>query len=128
MKSVNDLTLIGHVGNPPEMRTTTAGTRVAKFSLATNFKIRDDERTDWHRCVAFGKLADIVEQYVGKGDRLYLEGRLHYSQTEGEGGTRYWTEIIVEELVMLGSDGEKRSPQTAARASSGSEDGSGLPF
>jgi single-strand DNA-binding protein len=69
-------------------------------------------------------LVDVVEHYVGKGDRLYLEGRLHYSQTEGGGGTRYWTEIIVEELVMLGSDGEKRSPRPAARASRGSGDGS----
>lgn len=111
MKSVNDITLIGHVGNAPEVRATTAGTRVAKLSLATNTKIREAERTDWHRCVFFGKLADIVEQYVSKGDRLYVRGRVEYSTTtDADENTRYYTDVIVNELVMLGG-GTKASAQ-----------------
>jgi single-strand DNA-binding protein len=61
------------------------------------------EKTEWHRITAWDRIADLIEQYVHKGDRLYVEGSLEYSQTEDEGGKpRYWTDIIVRELVMLG--------------------------
>ncbi len=110
-RSLNKVTLIGNVGGDPEIRSTTTGTRVAKLSLATSrrFQGRDgqnQERTDWHRITAFGRLVDIIEQWVKKGDRLYIEGRLEYSQTQDDrGGTRYWTDIIVNEMIMLGSGG-----------------------
>lgn len=106
-RTVNRVTLVGNCGQEPECRTTAGGTKVAKFSLATThrFKGKGDEwqeKTDWHRVTAFGKTADVVEQYVGKGHRLYIDGRIEYSQTEGEDGKpRYWTDIIVNELVML---------------------------
>ncbi len=108
-RSLNKVTLIGNVGGDPEIRSTTTGTRVAKFSIATGrrFQGRDgqkQERTDWHRITAFGRLVDIIEQWVKKGDRIYVEGRLEYSQTQDDqGGTRYWTDIIVNEMIMLGS-------------------------
>jgi single-strand DNA-binding protein len=107
VKSVNKVILLGHVGSEPEVRATSSGARLAKVSLATNRSWKDgsgqkQEETEWHRLTFFGRLVDVVERFVGKGDRLYLEGRLHYSQTEGEGGTRYWTEVVVDELVMLG--------------------------
>jgi single-strand DNA-binding protein len=100
--------LIGNVGNDPEIRATSSGARVAKLSLATNRSWSDrsgqtQEKTEWHRLTFFGRLVDIVEQWVKKGDRLYVEGRIEYSQTEGEGGTKYWTDIVVNEMVMLGS-------------------------
>lgn len=110
-RSLNKVMLIGNVGSDPEIRATSAGSRVAKVSLATNRQFQDrngqnQERTEWHRLTFFGRLADIVEQYVKKGDRLYAEGRLEYSQTQDEnGGTRYWTDIVVNEMVMLGSGG-----------------------
>lgn len=110
-RSLNKVMLIGNVGNDPEIRSTTTGTRVAKVSLATNRTFQDrsgqqQERTEWHRLTFFGKLADIVEQWVKKGDRLYCEGRIEYSQTEDQqGGTRYWTDIVVNDMVMLGSGG-----------------------
>ena len=64
------------------------------------------EKTAWDRLTFFGRLVDIVEQWVSKGDRLYVEGRVEYSQTQDEqGGTRYWTDIVVQEMVMLGSSG-----------------------
>jgi len=110
-RSLNKVMLIGNVGNDPEIRATSSGSRVAKVSLATNRAWTDrnsgqkNEKTEWHRLTFFGRLVDIVEQYVKKGNRLYVEGRLEYSQTEGEGGTKYWTDIVITEMVMLGSSG-----------------------
>ena len=109
-RSLNKVMLIGNVGNDPEIRATSGGTRVAKLSLATNRSWPDksgqqQEKTEWHRLTVFGRLVDVIEQYVKKGDRLYVEGRIEYSQTEGDGGPKYWTDIIVNEMVMLGSGG-----------------------
>lgn len=108
-RSLNKVMLIGNVGNEPEIRMTASGAKVAKISLATNRQFQDksgqqQERTEWHRLTFFGRMSDIVEQWVHKGDRLYVEGRLEYSQTQDEnGGTRYWTDIVASEMVMLGS-------------------------
>jgi single-strand DNA-binding protein len=110
-RSLNKVMLIGNVGSDPEIRATSSGARVAKVSLATNRSFQDrsgqqQEKTEWHRLTFFGRLADIVEQYVKKGDRLYAEGRLEYSQTQDDkGNTRYWTDIVINEMVMLGSGG-----------------------
>ena len=110
-RSLNKVMLIGNVGSDPDIRTTSAGTMVAKTSLATNRSYQDrsgqrQEQTEWHRLTFFGRLAEIVEQYVKKGDRLYAEGRIEYSQTQDDqGNTRYWTDIVVNEMVMLGSAG-----------------------
>ena len=107
-RGVNRVTLLGNVGNDPEIRATSGGSRVAKLSLATNRTWSDragakQEKTDWHRVTFFGKTVDVVEQYVKKGDRIYVEGRIEYSQTESPaGGVKYWTDIIASELVMLG--------------------------
>ncbi|HEX6938980.1 MAG TPA: single-stranded DNA-binding protein [Longimicrobiales bacterium] len=110
-RSLNKVMLIGNVGSEPEIRTTGSGTKMAKVSLATNRTFNDrsgqrQEKTEWHRLTFWDRLADIVEQYVHKGDRLYVEGRIEYSQTEDDkGGTRYWTDIIVREMVLLGQGG-----------------------
>ncbi|HEX7119236.1 MAG TPA: single-stranded DNA-binding protein [Longimicrobiales bacterium] len=110
-RSLNKVMLIGNVGSEPEIRTTASGTKMAKVSLATNRTFNDrsgqrQEKTEWHRLTFWDRLADIVEQYVHKGDRLYVEGRIEYSQTEDDqGGTRYWTDIIVREMVLLGQGG-----------------------
>lgn len=108
-RSLNKVMFIGNVGSDPEIRATSSGARVAKLSLATNRSWSDragqqQEKTEWHRLTFFGRLVDIVEQWVKKGDRLYVEGRLEYSQTQDDqGGTKYWTDIVVQEMVMLGS-------------------------
>lgn len=110
-RSLNKVMLIGNVGNDPEIRATSSGSRVAKVSLATNRSFQDrtgqqQEKTEWHRLTFFGRLAEIVEQYVKKGDRLYCEGRIEYSQTQDDSGnTRYWTDVVIQEMVMLGSSG-----------------------
>lgn len=110
-RSLNKVTLIGNAGGDPDVRATASGARVAKLSLATSRAFQDrsgqrQERTDWHRLTFFGRLADVVEQWVKKGDRLFVEGRIEYSQTQDDrGGTRYWTDIVVNEMIMLGSGG-----------------------
>jgi single-strand DNA-binding protein len=129
-RSLNKVTLIGNLGNDPEVRSTSGGNRVATFSLATsrswNGPAGDrQEKTEWHRCVVWNtktsQLADIVEKYVKKGDKLYVEGRIEYRQWQDkEGQTRYSTEINVRELIMLtgksgGGDFDGDSASGAAR-------------
>ena len=116
-RSLNKVMLIGNVGNDPEVRATSNGARVAQFNLATTRTWNGpggdkQEKTEWHRCVLWngrasgGGLADVVERYVRKGDRLYIEGSIEYRQWQDrEGQTRYTTEIKVREMVMLGSRG-----------------------
>jgi single-strand DNA-binding protein len=109
--------LIGNVGNDPEVRATPNGARVAQLNLATTRTWNGpggdkQEKTEWHRCVPWNGrasgtgLADVVERYVKKGDRLYIEGSIEYRQWQDrEGQTRYTTEIKVREMIMLGSRG-----------------------
>lgn len=133
-RSVNKVILVGNVGSEPEIRATSSGTRVAKVSLATNQSWTDkqgqtQERTQWHRLTFWGRLVDIVEQWVHKGDRLYVEGEIRYSQTEDQGQTRYWTDIHVRELVMLGSTAGQPEPRPAATgAPAGADPDDELPF
>lgn len=110
-RSLNKVMLIGNVGAEPEIRTTASGKRVAKLSLATSRTFNDrsgqkQEKTEWHRLTAWDRTAEIIEQYVHKGDRLYVEGSIEYSQTEDESGKpRYWTDIVVREMLMLSGGG-----------------------
>jgi len=111
-RSLNKVMLIGNLGNDPEVRSTTGGNRVATFSLATSRSWNSangekQEKTEWHRCVVWNTkgsgLADVVEKYCKKGDKLYVEGRIEYRQWQDkENQTRYSTEINVRELTMLG--------------------------
>ena len=123
-RSLNKVMLIGNVGSEPELRTVGSGTRLAKVSLATNRSFSDrsgqqQEKTEWHRLTFWDRLAEIVERYVKKGDRLYVEGRIEYSQTEDNGVTRYWTDIVVREMVMLGSGGGMDGGSSSGWQSSG---------
>ncbi|MBW3552373.1 MAG: single-stranded DNA-binding protein [Gemmatimonadetes bacterium] len=106
-RSVNKLILVGNVGRDPEIQTTSNGNKVAHFSLATSRRIPRDsgfeERTEWHRLTVWGKLAELAEEYIRKGDRLYIEGRMQYDSYERNGVTIPTSEVNVRELVMLGS-------------------------
>jgi single-strand DNA-binding protein len=109
-RSLNKVMLIGNVGNDPDVRTTSSGTPIANMSLATTRKWKDrsgeqKEKTEWHRLTVWGKLVDVVERYVKKGDLLYVEGRIEYSESESDGQKKYWTNVNVFEMVMLGSTG-----------------------
>ncbi|MDX1471749.1 MAG: single-stranded DNA-binding protein [Flavobacteriaceae bacterium] len=105
----NKVQLIGNVGNAPEVRNLESGKKVASFSLATNefFKNSKGEKvqnTQWHNIVVWGKTAEIVEQYVGKGKEIAIEGKLSsrsYETSKGE--KRYVTEVVVNEILLLGN-------------------------
>jgi len=108
-KSVNKVILLGNVGKDPEIRSTGGGTMVANFSIATSERSKDgqgnwQDRTEWHNIVAYGKLAEIIRDYVKKGSKLYVEGRLqtrNWDDREFAGRKVYRTEIIVAELSLL---------------------------
>ncbi len=117
-RSLNKVMLIGNLGADPEIRSTSNGSRVANFSLATSRQWNSQagekqEKTEWHKCVVWsrkdgsGGLVDVIEKYVKKGDRLYIEGSIEYrSYEDKEGQTKYVTEIKVQDLVMLSGRGE----------------------
>jgi single-strand DNA-binding protein len=107
-KSVNKVILVGNVGKDPEVKYTPGGMPVARFSVATseNYKDRNDEwqeRTEWHSIVAWQRLAEIVGEYVRKGSKLYIEGRLQTSSWEDResGSRKYRTEIVARDIVLL---------------------------
>ena len=110
-RGVNKVILVGNVGNDPEVRYMPNGNAVANVSVATSDSWKDrntgdqQERTEWHRVVFFNRLAEIVEQYVKKGTKLYLEGRLQTRSWEQDGAKRYSTEIVANEMQMLDSRG-----------------------
>ena len=107
-KSVNKVILLGNVGKDPEVRSTGGGTMVANFSLATSDRFQDaqgnwQDRTEWHNLVAFKRTAEIVRDYVKKGSKLYIEGKITTNSWEDKEThqKRYRTEILVNELVLL---------------------------
>ena len=105
----NRVQLIGNLGNDPEIINTDNGKKIAKFRMATNevFKNSEGEKetnTEWHRVVCFGKTADIVESYLTKGKEVAIDGKLtHNSWEDKEGNKRYNTEVVCNELLMLGN-------------------------
>jgi single-strand DNA-binding protein len=107
MGAVNKVILVGNVGSEPELRYTPAGTAWATFRLATNDAWTDkggqrQERTEWHGVIAWGKLADLCKQFLGRGRPVYVEGRLHTREwTDRENRKRSSTEIVAEEVVFL---------------------------
>lgn len=120
MSGVNKVLLIGNLGKDPEIRNTPGGTAVANFSIATSEKFKDkngerQERTEWHRLVAFNRTAEVVGEYLHKGSKVFIEGRLQTRKwTDKEGVERYSTEIIVDNLQML--DGKPAGDRPAAPA------------
>jgi single-strand DNA-binding protein len=104
----NKVQLIGHVGNDPEIKTFDGGKKLAKLSIATNESYKNDkgekvEETQWHNLIAWGKTADIIEKYVVKGKEIAIEGKLsHKSYEDKNGEKRYVTEVVIDELLMLG--------------------------
>jgi single-strand DNA-binding protein len=111
-RSVNKIILVGNVGRDPEVRETKTGQKVVHLTLATNRRIpkgddTGEERTDWHRLTLWNRLAQLAEDCVTRGDRVYVEGRLEYDEYERDGVTIPTAEVTVREIVLL-------SPRTAA--------------
>ncbi|HUN83934.1 MAG TPA: single-stranded DNA-binding protein [Terracidiphilus sp.] len=126
-KSVNKVFLLGNVGKDPEIRSTGGGTMVANFGLATTERYKDQQgnfqdRTEWHNIVAYARLAEIIRDYVKKGSKLFVEGRIttrNWDDKEHAGRKVYRTEIIVTDLSLLsgrdeGSSGSSRSSGSAS--------------
>jgi len=118
-RGINKVILIGNLGGDPELRSTPGGASVASFTLATNETWNDkdgtkQERTEWHRIVAWGRLAEICGQYLSKGRQVYIEGRLQTREWEDkQGNKRKTTEIVARDMQMLGSrnQGDGARPQ-----------------
>ena len=108
-RGVNKVILIGNVGADPELRYTPSGTAVTNFNMATNESWTDNsgdrqEKTEWHRIVVWGRLAEICNQYLRKGSKVYIEGRLQTRSWEGQDGQkRYTTEVVARDMQMLDS-------------------------
>ena len=139
-RSLNKITLIGNLGADPEIRSTTGGNKVANFSLATGRQWTSpsgekQEKTEWHKCIAWNsksdrgpQLADVIERFVKKGDKLFVEGAVEYRQYEDKDKqTRYVTEINVREIILLGGgrggDGGSDGGSRPARATAGAKAG-----
>jgi single-strand DNA-binding protein len=142
MSGVNKVILVGNLGADPTLRYTASGTPVAQFNIATTERFNNragerEERTEWHRVVAWAKLAEICNQYLKKGKQVYIEGRLQTRQWEDQSGNkRYTTEVVANNMVMLGRAGEaadfpsqdfpqEQAPQGAGSSSTDDDD---LPF
>ncbi len=124
MSSLNKAMIIGNLGKDPELKYMPNGKAVASFSIATSQKWKDNdgnqqEKTEWHNVTAFEKLAEIVGEYVKKGSKVYIEGRLQTDQWEKDGVKHYSTKIIASQMVMLGGKTEKN--ETEAQPSSQQE-------
>jgi single-strand DNA-binding protein len=143
-KSINKVILVGNVGADPEVKYTPSGVPVGKFSIATNERFKNksgewQDRTEWHNIVAWQRLAEIVGEYVSKGSKVYIEGKLQTSSWEDRrsGEKKYRTEIVARDLVLLGlrengnskqghaTSGEQREPDDAGSGEITDED---IPF
>ncbi|MBI1910286.1 MAG: single-stranded DNA-binding protein [Deltaproteobacteria bacterium] len=120
MASLNKVILIGNLGNDPEVRYTPANQMVATFNIATTEKWtgksgEPGERTEWHRIVVWGKLAEICKEYLSKGRQVYVEGRLQTRQWDDkEGKKRYTTEIVAQNVQFLGTPSGERGRSAAS--------------
>ena len=126
MRTVNKWIGLGNVGKDPEVKDNRRGTTIANFSITTNDRRKDaqgnwQDETQWHDLVAFGRTAEVVRDYVRKGSKLYVEGKLQTRTWEKDGQKHYRTEVLVNEMVLL--EGKREAgPQTAE------VDGIDLPF
>lgn len=149
-RGINKVILIGNLGQDPEIKSTANGAAIANFSVATSESWKDkatgqqQERTEWHRVVAFNRLAEIIGQYVKKGSKIYIEGSLRTRKWQDQNGQdRYTTEIVANEMQMLDSrggagggsyadSGASRSSAPASNAPAASDPGWGaddeIPF
>lgn len=136
-KGVNRVILIGNLGNDPEVRYMPNGNAVANVTLATSEEWKDkntgekQEKTEWHRVIFFNRLAEIVEQYVKKGSKLYIEGKLQTRSWEQDGVKKYTTEIVANEMQMLdtrqqgGAGSSGTAPQSTPAKQPGQDAGGG---
>jgi single-strand DNA-binding protein len=131
-RGINKAIVLGYIGRDPEMRYTPAGKAVTNFSVAVTEKWgpeEDQSHTEWFACEAWGKPAEILNQYLHKGSRVYLEGRLRTDKWEKDGATRFRTKLVVDSFLFLSANGSQSAaeePEPATEESFGS--GEEYPF
>jgi single-strand DNA-binding protein len=133
MKTVNRVTLLGNVGRDPEVRAAPSGSIIANFSIATTDRYKDaagnwQDKTEWHNLVAFKRTAEIIRDYVKKGSKLYVEGKIQTRSWDDKetGAKRYKTEILVNELALL--DSGKPSERAVEAVEQEASDDDSIPF
>ena len=104
--------LLGNVGKDPEIKTSQGGMQIASFSIATQKKVKQEYSTQWFNCVAFGKLSEIIQKYVVKGSKIYVDGTIDFSQYQKDGEIKYVTKIIVNEISLLSGSIDEKSNET----------------
>jgi single-strand DNA-binding protein len=131
-RGVNKVIIVGNLGKDPETRYMPSGSAVTNLSVATTEAWKDkqsgdqQERTEWHKVAMFGRLAEIAAEYLRKGSQIYIEGKLRTRKWQDkEGKDRYTTEIVADEMQMLGSKGGGASAGAAAGAAAGGAGGAG---
>ena len=127
MRGINKVIIVGNTGRDPETRYLPSGTAITNISVATSESRTDKqtgekvEKTEWHRVVAFGKLAEIISQYVKKGTTVYIEGKLSTSSYDKDGQKHYSTQVVADVMQMLGGkSGDKSGANEYAKASGAS--------
>ncbi|MFH1984818.1 MAG: single-stranded DNA-binding protein [Pseudomonadota bacterium] len=122
---INKVILVGNLGRDPEVTYTPGGTARASFSVATTERYKDKstgemvEKTEWHRVAAWGRLGEICGEYLTKGRQVYIEGKLQTRSWEKDGVTRYTTEVIANEMKMLGQRGDSAGGERGSERDSG---------
>ncbi|MGH6717918.1 MAG: single-stranded DNA-binding protein [Alphaproteobacteria bacterium] len=139
-RGVNKVILVGNLGNDPEVKYTQGGMAITTLSLATSSQWKDkdgnqQEKTEWHRVKLFGKLGEIAGEYLKKGRQVYIEGSIRYDKFTGQDGVeKYFTDIVADEMQMLGGGGEagagggersERAPRSGGALRSGGGGGGG---
>lgn len=125
-RGVNKVILLGNLGNDPELKYTQGGMAIASLSIATTSSRKDkdgnrQEKTEWHRVKLFGKTAEVAGEYLKKGRSVYIEGRIEYGSYEKDGVKHYTTDIVADEMQMLGGgqesgDGQQRGNGTSRQS------------
>lgn len=120
-KSVNRVTLLGTLGKDIELKHTSGGTAVAKFSIACNERFKDkngewQDKVEWINVTCWGRLAEIASEYLAKGKQVYIEGKIQTDSWEKDGVTRYSTYVNASELVLLGGGGERSTRNESTHA------------
>ena len=133
MAGLNRATIIGNLGKDPEVRYSNQGTAICNMTIATSESWTDkstgekQEKTEWHRCVSFGKQAEVLGKYLVKGSQVYVEGKLQTRQYEKDGQTHYATEIVVQDFTFLGggqqSSGGSQQSGRGNKPSTGQQSG-----
>lgn len=128
MKGVNKAIILGHLGKDPEIRYTQDGKAIANLTVATSEQWKKDgekqEKTEWHRVVAFGRLAEIMGEYLKKGSQVYIEGKIQTRKWQDKDGQDRWTtEIVAGDMQMLGSKAQPNANQQAVDTGHGDTSG-----